>query len=599
MSARLLGSACLVALVACSGGDGGSIDAQPVDAPVDAFAIPALRNPLSTPDAELAPAAAALLTERCQGCHAVTRDRVRAWEATSTAVVTRCLSTTMPMTSAEGAAIVDCLRAQPGVTTSGWPPDRLGIYAVAARLDWFRYVFNLGFGTTEGPVQLGHFVEEAAMPRGASTLTQGEFDQLAEWFARGLPLLDTVVPDDPPPNDCTTNVTTEVASHVAAMRTSGWRALNQEAGLLMFGCSGATTARQCLSTYPDSEADTFSAGWAAPLAGQVIRVLRINNYRSNYWTRSSADGRFVSHGGAAAASQTYRSTVIDLMTDREIPAAAQYDPGFFPDNSGFALQSGSARICDQSLLTAGPTQITFNEPECLRTTAVGLYQHMGAARNGDYWTVDGQFTNDNGGRSVTSSDPSSAFSSNAAIDLTPLVHTGTQFTPKDSIRKPLPLEGDVIISPSAKLIVSRVAAAGGKSLFLMRKVVATPNGTSYDIQLPEIARYCVRGGKPALSFDERWMVWHHYVEAADWQDLGYASQSDPAFVALRTQGAANIFVTEIATGVTRRLTTMKPGQYALYPHFRSDGWIYFIVRDLAAGGREYVAASDAALMLEQ
>jgi hypothetical protein len=70
-------------------------------------------------------------------------------------------------------------------------------------------------------------------------------------------------------------------------------------------------------------------------------------------------------------------------------------------------------------------------------------------------------------------------------------------------------------------------------------------------------------------------------------------------VALRTQGAANIFVTEIATGVTRRLTTMKPGQYALYPHFRSDGWIYFIVRDLAAGGREYVAASDAALMLEQ
>jgi hypothetical protein len=49
MSARLLGSACLVALVACSGGDGGSIDAQPVDAPVDAFAIPALRNPLSTP----------------------------------------------------------------------------------------------------------------------------------------------------------------------------------------------------------------------------------------------------------------------------------------------------------------------------------------------------------------------------------------------------------------------------------------------------------------------------------------------------------------------------------------------------------------------
>ena len=29
---------------------------------------------------------------------------------------------------------------------------------------------------------------------------------------------------------------------------------------------------------------------------------------------------------------------------------------------------------------------------------------------------------------------------------------------------------------------------------------------------------------------------------------------------------------------------MNPGQYALYPHFRSDGWLYFLVRDINAGG---------------
>ena len=42
---------------------------------------------------------------------------------------------------------------------------------------------------------------------------------------------------------------------------------------------------------------------------------------------------------------------------------------------------------------------------------------------------------------------------------------------------------------------------------------------------------------------------------------------------------------------------MGPGQYALYPHFRSDGWMYYLVRDREAG-REYIAASDAALVLE-
>jgi len=39
---------------------------------------------------------------------------------------------------------------------------------------------------------------------------------------------------------------------------------------------------------------------------------------------------------------------------------------------------------------------------------------------------------------------------------------------------------------------------------------------------------------------------------------------------------------------------MQPGQYALYPHFRSDGWIYFLVRD-KNNGKEHAVASDAAL----
>jgi hypothetical protein len=37
-------------------------------------------------------------------------------------------------------------------------------------------------------------------------------------------------------------------------------------------------------------------------------------------------------------------------------------------------------------------------------------------------------------------------------------------------------------------------------------------------------------------------------------------------------------------------------QYALFPHFRSDGWLYFVVRTV--GRQEYFAATDAAVLLD-
>ena len=42
---------------------------------------------------------------------------------------------------------------------------------------------------------------------------------------------------------------------------------------------------------------------------------------------------------------------------------------------------------------------------------------------------------------------------------------------------------------------------------------------------------------------------------------------------------------------------MAPGQFALFPHFRSDGWIYAQVRD-ANASREYTIATDSALLAE-
>ena len=58
-----------------------------------------------------------------------------------------------------------------------------------------------------------------------------------------------------------------------------------------------------------------------------------------------------------------------------------------------------------------------------------------------------------------------------------------------------------------------------------------------------------------------------------------------------------MYLIDLATGTRTRITNMGPGQYALFPHFRSDGWIYFIVRSPSSASETFVA-SDAALLLE-
>ena len=83
------------------------------------------------------------------------------------------------------------------------------------------------------------------------------------------------------------------------------------------------------------------------------------------------------------------------------------------------------------------------------------------------------------------------------------------------------------------------------------------------------------GGKPAFSYDERWIVFHQY-----------------------TGNNSDLYLMDLRTGTPNKITNMKPGQYALFPHFRSDGWIYADVRDMTAGGTEHLIASDAALLNE-
>jgi len=584
-------------LAACGGGSSDPTPDAAPDAPPPP--PPTFRNPVSLPDDELAKQALALLgapveghVERCNGCHGMTRSTVDRWAQESAAAWTSCLEDLDLSTPEKAKLKVDCARMDPSNGSSPFSAKRLGIYSTAARLPWFQYAFDKAFaGSTE---QLDQFRSVAGMPQaGIAPLTQPEFDIVAEWFQRGLPAIDTYLPKGDGPDVCEPSITPAVATHVTAMQAHGWTAVNAEHGLLMHGCAGASSPRGCLADYPKSSATSFGTGWE--VAGSALRVLSDNSTGSIYWTRSSADGRFV---GLGSADDGF-SRIIDLVGPRSIKINASYDPAFFPDDSAFLFQGNEgARICTRSVLTTGaPTQLDLDEAGCSGGSGVDLYEHVGASLDGsDYWAVDGQFESDDGGHQLgPAEDTYAGFDSSSTIKLTAMVNTGSAFEPRQHISVDAPNEGDHVLSPSAKLLISRTGGNNGRQIsYVLHRIDVTGAAGNYQVTTPEIARYCAHGGKPAFSYDERWLVLHHYVGDSDAVDLGFTGPADPAFRPFHDKGAANIYLVDLLTGRTTRITSMHAGQYALYPHFRSDGWIYFLVRD-PARDHEYVVASDAAL----
>jgi hypothetical protein len=594
----------LVAIViasACGGGSESPIDAAPPDVYIPP--APALRNPVDMSDEELATRALQLLgagvagakASSCNECHGMTKARLQYWRTLSEDSLSSCL-TDLSVSSQESArTMIDCLRMLPTVPTSDFSAVKLGIYASATRLPWFDYLFWRAYGDEEGPVKLAELQADAAMPKeGVEPFTQGEFDIVAEWYARGLPKLDDAFQPEQPSGECIQYVTNDVAQHVAEMATSGWRTVNAENMMAMYGCGSATNPRECLTDKPLAVEQPYGTQWEIAGRGR-IRVLKEVTYTSSFWTRSSPDGRFVGHGVANMPG----SAIIDLQRDAIVTINASYDPAFFPDNAGFMFQGGPRNTCAISVLTSNPSSISMNEPGCTKISQVGLYQHVGRfLGGGDYVAIDNSYTSDDGGKSLTRSDPRTSFTQNANTSFTPMVFDGTAFQPRASVDISTPFEGDVVLAHSGRLTMSRLAGPNDRQVgYVLRKVNATFNGTNYQITAPEVARYCVTGGKGGFSYDERWYVYHHYIGDDDAVELGFSGPADPGFAEYRTRGAANLYLLDLATGTTRRITNMQPGQYALFPHFRSDGWIYAQVRQTSAG-REYTIATDAALALE-
>lgn len=539
----------------------------PSDSPVDG--APAFRTPVALPDGELAAQAVQILDGACGACHGLTKERFRFWGTLSDTALATCF-TDLAVSSPESArGMLDCMRAMPAVASSDFEARKLGVFSTAARLPWFDYVFELAGAAPER----AEFDALVAMPRDTTGITQAEFDIVAEWFIRGLPALDQTVVADPPPSVCVPAISSAVAEHVTAMAVEGWRAKNTQ--LAMFD----------VSTKPVLDAAAI---------GQ-LRVLRDVDYTTSFWTRSSADGRFVAHGVANVPG----SFVIDLQRDVAIPIDAQYDPAFFPDHSGFMFQGGPRNTCPISVLTSNPAAIAMTEPGCRANQEIGLYQHVGRSLDGgDLFALDSQFVSDDGGKLPTLGDPLASFTPAAHLTFTPLIQLGDSFAPRARVDVATPFEGDSVLAPSARLAITRLAGPGDRQLgYVLRAVEATLAGATYEIDAPELARYCFTGGKPAFSYDERWIAFHHYIQPADASELGFTGPGDPAFAPYLSAGGSNLYVMELSTGIPQRITRVAPGQYALYPHFRSDGFLYAQLRD-SQTGHEITIASDAARVLE-
>ena len=148
------------------------------------------------------------------------------------------------------------------------------------------------------------------------------------------------------------------------------------------------------------------------------------------------------------------------------------------------------------------------------------------------------------------------------------------------------------MSPANQIATSIVSAStdgkarhGGYRLFLMDEAFGQ------DGQLPawndeSTALLCTDGGeKPNISFDERMMAFYRYAKQS--QRVEAVDSSSDIYVYDLLQGKQPV-----------ALTQMPKGYYAQFPHFRSDGWLYFTVYNAMTDER-FMVATDVSLYVEK
>src|SRR5262249_30557732 len=153
----------------------------------------------------------------------------------------------------------------------------------------------------------------------------------------------------------------------------------------------------------------------------------------------------------------------------------------------------------------------------------------GASLNGgDYFVVNGDFesdqTTDPGGR-----DPKPSFFSDTQLKVTPMIFDGKNFKPSKQVVTPMPFQGDIAVSPSATLLGARFGTKDGAELgYRLSFMKTAKTDAGYTVTTEEAGTVCAKGAKPLFSYDERFMVVHHFADETDFAEYGFASKNDPA-----------------------------------------------------------------------
>ena len=522
---------------------------------------------------------ASLENGKCNGCHTAGKNDIKRWGAAFTAIDHACLDPSSSLTAAQR---IDCLRKDPTNPASPFSARKLGLYAAGASGADFEALFKAAYPADQWSQRFKDFKTKAAMPAfNRPGLTAAELATVKKWAQRGLPKLDDVLPDLPGQVDCHFEVSPELSAHIDRMKTSGWGARLADASTPMAGCGAETDAAKCLKSFPD-----ITSTWGVEGTRQTLRQLRKLGFTTDFWVRSSPDGRFTSFGGSP-------SRIIDntAPSGQPVEVDAPYDPGYFPNNDGFSFagtNAGGLRVCRQSVLLEAfqnHSRIRMNEAGCTEVIDT-VYQSVGASLDGSlYFMATGTHTDDSG----DNDGPLDAeFGVGAATTLTPMFNDGTRYVPGRELEVSIPNEGDQQLSPSNLLLVTRFGSKNGKAGYHFRMLTPHVSGTgttpNVTVDAKIVGTACIAGGKPQLSFDERFLAVHQYVD----------SNANPGHLPERS---SNIFLVDLKTGKTTQLTKMKAGQHALYPHWRADGWLYFLVRD-GNTNKETLVASDAALHVD-
>ena len=551
-------------------------------------------------------------TGLCQGCHDVdNRTTFKKW-ADRYAETMKVLT---DETKTKEERIHSMLR-DPADTKSGFYPGKIGILTAGASLGITTYVRpdrhpityaqnKLLADLFEGQDDLfTQFKSDTLMPVEPrfDRLSPTQYETLVAWMTKGMPLLADYVADTGRPTTCADDFT-QLREHAHQVKATSWSAANRDAKLPMFACPSADPALCFQQKGTTGDLFPISKDWSAN--GDTFRVVRELSYGTFYWSRTSPDGRFFAAGGGPREDNT-RAVIADLGAaldasgprTRDILVSASYDPDFYPSNNGFMFQgtSKAGAFCSMSLLTNPATKkITFDEPQCTKLDALSLYQTVAQSTGdnsiGDIFVVNSTFASDNPSLTNAAHDlqltagPEAKVTVHVGLALGNDADSGYQI--QQHVELPMPFKGDTMMARTGSLLGSRVAGETHALGYAIDRLISTKAASGYKFAVAPAGRICMPGNKANFSFDERFLVTHHYLVREDFP-------SDDAFKAYGEKGASDIYLADFVTGEKVRITHMAPGQFALFPNFRSDGWLMFEVRD-ANTKLVYVVASDAAI----